>query len=286
MGIQSTVCILFVVTLCSGKSIQAAPYSHYFTIEKIPEKMSVRDSASDESEEFFSPSILWQDLAFSELAQNIRASFSLLDFVRHDQALTPPAIPYQRERDFGGWVREAIDSSCKNTRAHVLIRDSQEPVKMAPNQCTVERGEWKDPYTGQTFVDARDIQIDHFVPLKNAYVHGASEWSRMERCLFGNFMGAPYHLLPVFGVENQTKSDKGIEAYLPPAKAYLCQYVSQWLKIKYIWKLKLNPNEVATVQRLLQRAQCQVEDFAMSEKEENEIQNYKAQNARLCERAR
>lgn len=282
MKLRSTVFILFVAALYSGNSTYASSYSHYFTIEKT----SPKESSAIGKDVFFSPATLWQDMNPAELAQMVGESFSLLEFLRHDQTLTPPAIPYKRERDFGGWIREAIDSSCKNTRAHVLIRDSLVTVHMSPNNCTVERGEWRDPYTGQTFADSRDIQIDHFVPLKNAYITGASEWSRMERCLYGNFLGAPYHLLPVSGVENQTKSDKGIEAYLPPAKAYHCQYVSQWLKIKYIWKLKLNPQEVATVQRLLQKGQCQADDFVMTEQEELAIQSYKLQNARLCEKAR
>lgn len=52
--------------------------------------------------------------------------------------------------------------------------------------CDVEVGRWLDPYTGSTYTDPADIDIDHVVPLANAWRSGASGWSEAEREAYAN----------------------------------------------------------------------------------------------------
>ena len=84
-------------------------------------------------------------------------------------------VGYDRD-EFGGWID--VDNDCQNTRAEILIDNSKEEVFFRSfNNCVVDSGYWYDPYTDRHYSLAEDVQIDHFVPLKNAYISGAHEWS-------------------------------------------------------------------------------------------------------------
>ena len=56
-----------------------------------------------------------------------------------------------------------------------MIRDNEDHIVefKSGNECEVKVGIWVDPYTGETINDAREIDIDHFVHLKNAHEFGA-----------------------------------------------------------------------------------------------------------------
>ena len=85
-------------------------------------------------------------------------------------------LPYDRLL-YGSWVDE--DGDCQNTRAEVLIRDNDFGVVefKTLKQCHVVSGTWFDPYTGEVFQEASQLDIDHVVPLKNAHQSGAWAWS-------------------------------------------------------------------------------------------------------------
>lgn len=277
----------FIGLFVFSPGLRAATYSHYFSIEKSSINLQSTETNWPDLHDVYSHSqfdtpIEVLERAHANALQVIKRVFALTNFKRTDQIWGEPAIPYKRTRDFGGWVRFRSPGRCLNTRGLVLERDSQVPVSLSSDKCTVVGGKWLDPYTGNELTDARDIQIDHFVPLKNAYISGADQWNSQERCLYANFMGNSYHLLPVWGPENSRKSDKPIDGYLPPNNNYRCQYVAQWLKIKYIWKLKLSPNEVEQVQRMLRNGECSAGQFQMDETEETAIKDYKLKNSQLC----
>ena len=67
------------------------------------------------------------------------------------------------------------DGNCRDTRAEVLIASSTGRVHMRKNGCSVDRGKWFDPYTGKTFTQASDVDIDHLVPLAWADAIGLSQ---------------------------------------------------------------------------------------------------------------
>lgn len=209
--------------------------------------------------------------------------FNLLDFDFHNERYGYTNEPYNRAKHFGTWVNDPRDNDCYNTRAKVLIRDSLKQVTLGNNGCTVFRGHWADPYAGRDFTDARDIQIDHFVPLKNAYISGAYKWTGQKRCLYANFLGNSFHLLSVMGDENQSKSDKTPEDYMPPNRAYACQYLAQWLKVKLIWSLGLTPPEKDKVMELAQQNNCKTSDLTYSARDLNDQRRFMADNMNLCQ---
>lgn len=193
------------------------------------------------------------------------AAFDLLQYMKnHVETRTDEevlaAIPkYNRVEMFGGWVNENAPEDCLNTRAEVLMRDatSEDKIKFSSqNPCQVYKGEWNDPYSGKTYKLAKAVQIDHVVPLKNAYKSGAHQWTKDRRCHYANYLKDNGHLLAVSGHENMSKGDAGPERYLPPNEEYVCEYLHNWLRIKATWSLGFSENEALAVSESLAAHQC------------------------------
>lgn len=226
-------------------------------------------------------SFMWSDVEnFRELAAKI---YSLIDFDYHKEKYGDAKEPYNRQKHFGAWIKDRRDDTCYNTRAKVLIRDSSIPVEFRGSGCTVSDGKWTDPYGGRDYTDAADIQIDHFVPLKNAYISGAHKWNRRKRCLYANFLGNEFHLLAVSGRENMSKSDSTPEGYMPPNQAYQCQYLAQWLKVKFIWSLELSPSEKDAVVELIHDHHCDLKEMTYSAQDLSQQRRFMADNMDLCQ---
>ncbi|MES2800987.1 MAG: HNH endonuclease family protein [Bdellovibrionota bacterium] len=205
----------------------------------------------------------------------------LAAFKRVASKFPQPAVDYDRDNQFGDWIRPD-KTICLNTRGVVLKRDSIVDISVN-EKCTVTAGNWFDPYTNQTYNDADDIQIDHVVALKNAYMTGAHTWNKAKRCLYSNYLGNKFHLLAVNGTENMKKSDKSPLEYIPPTKAYLCEYLRNWLQIKYIWNLKMTPREVTAIESEIKANHCSVDDLTVSATEIKEQHQYMEANKNLCQ---
>lgn len=83
-----------------------------------------------------------------------------------------PQTGYSRDL-FPHWIAQA--GSC-NTRETVLKRDGTNVV--TDTACVSTSGSWFSPYDGATWTAASDVDIDHMVPLSNAWkvssIHYAS----------------------------------------------------------------------------------------------------------------
>jgi hypothetical protein len=158
---------------------------------------------------------------------------------------------YSRE-EFPHWAADGTefgwdepDGSC-DVRDDALIRDGR-GVEV-DEECSFTSGAWLDPYTGRTLTGPGEVDIDHVVPLANAWRSGAASWDEEEREAYANDPGV---LLSVDDAENQIKGDKGPEAWRPPDTDYSCEYARRWISIKHRWKLTINTNEKATLQDML-----------------------------------
>lgn len=213
------------------------------------------------SNDFKSPFALLQMSAKAIEKQTL----SLLNWASHNQPPEMPSEKYSRVKQFGRWINDPNDDSCYNTRAKVLIRDSETTPTMAEkNKCRVIKGEWVDPYTGQTEYESTTVQIDHLVPLKNAYLHGAWNWPYKLRCLYANFLGNNYHLITVDAHENMSKGDGGPESYMPPKEEFRCEYLKRWLTVKMIWNLFLSPDEAQSIVNEYYNLKCSLSEFQVS----------------------
>ena len=103
--------------------------------------------------------------------------------------------------------------------------------------------------------DSSEVDIDHVVPLANTWRSGASSaaWSTADREEYAN---DPEVLLSADDAANQTKGDKGSEAWKPPNHAYRCEYTRRWIWLKSNWDLSVNLNEKTALDEM--PATCKV----------------------------
>lgn len=167
-----------------------------------------------------------------------------------EDTITVEYVAYDRSL-YPHWID--ADGDCQNTRAEVLIRDDDDgAVEFAEtNPCRVVRGSWLDPYTGITFNDASELDVDHVVPLKNAHESGAWAWTRERRREYANYLVDENHLLAVKAGENRSKGANGPETYKPPLISYHCEYARIWIKIKTDWELEVGEDEGVALEEML-----------------------------------
>ena len=163
----------------------------------------------------------------------------------NDVALCQSGDEYNRTETFGGWTT-LLGKSC-NTRVEILKRDSKiavTPEAGDDRPCTPRLvGQWEDPYTGKTFTDAHDMDIDHVVPLKHAYISGAWKWASTKKREYANDMSNLEHLVAVDSSANRSKGDAPPQLWMPPNLKFHCTYLTRWLSIKFRWGLTIDQNE-------------------------------------------
>ncbi len=144
---------------------------------------------------------------------------------------------YSRSQFGSGWAD--TDKDCQNSRMEALIAQSVSPVKFKSNKgCRVISGRWNSPYSGKTIYKASEIDIDHVVPLKWAWDHGADQWSKKKRIEIAN---NPANLLSVEASLNRQKGAKGLDEWLPPKNQ--CQYIARFERVRKTYGLKLSTSE-------------------------------------------
>jgi hypothetical protein len=150
---------------------------------------------------------------------------------------------YARER-FGasGWIDD--DGDCQNTRAEVLIQESTVPVTFTTGRdCAVATGQWTDPWSGAVSTSAGALDIDHTVPLANAWRSGAWAWTPEQRVAYANDLADLPHLDAILLGENRSKGDAGPEQWRPPSRSAWCAYAQTWTQIKARWQLSATSAE-------------------------------------------
>lgn len=169
-----------------------------------------------------------------------RAMFNKLDVRREVKAGS-----YSRAR-FPHWV-DANGDGC-HTREAVLISESKVRAIRTSN-CTVTTGRWVSAYDGARWTNPADVDIDHLVALKEAWVSGAHGWSKRNRKGFANDLRFKPALQAVTDNVNQSKSDRDPAEWLPSRAR--CKYAINWVQVKHRWRLKVDRAEHAALQRLL-----------------------------------
>ncbi|KAL2828016.1 hypothetical protein BDW59DRAFT_171139 [Aspergillus cavernicola] len=150
------------------------------------------------------------------------------------------------DRDlFPHWISQG--DSC-DTRDLVLVRDGTNVE--TGSGCSIDSGSWYSEYDGATWTQASDLDIDHMVPLANAWRSGASEWTTDEREAFANDLDIP-QLIAVTDNVNQQKSDSGPEEWVPPLTSYHCTYGKMWVNVKYTYGLSVTQAEKSALEGLL-----------------------------------
>lgn len=154
-----------------------------------------------------------------------------------------PMKGYSRE-SFPHWRDAGKNCDVRDT---VLQRDGED-IKLSG--CNVVGGRWSSVYDKKILTDPADVDIDHMVPLANAWRSGADEWSDAERGDFANDLTRP-QLLAVSAGSNRAKGDRGPEEWQPPNRDYWCTYAQSWVAVKYHWKLTVTAAEKTELDEML-----------------------------------
>lgn len=160
-----------------------------------------------------------------------------------DQIPTSAEANAGYDRDlFPHWID--ANGDCQNTRAEVLIseRETDTPLTYtSSSNCTVSGGRWYSYYDGASWYAASDVDIDHMVPLAEAWGSGASSWSTSRRQSYANDIGDYRTLVGVTDNVNQSKSDQDPAAWLPSINK--CRYIAEWVAVKIRWGLSADSAE-------------------------------------------
>lgn len=153
---------------------------------------------------------------------------------------------YQRT-SFKHWT-DADHDGC-STRAEVLIAESRERPVLGP-KCKVVSGRWYSYYDAVTVTDPKGLDIDHMVPLAEAWDSGASQWSPARREAYANDLGADRSLVAVTAKTNRSKADQDPSTWLPPLADARCTYAADWVSTKLRWSLTVDRTERDALRRL------------------------------------
>lgn len=153
---------------------------------------------------------------------------------------------YERGK-FHLWT-DADHDGC-DTRKEVLLAEAVKKPRQGKG-CRLTGGTWRSYYDDRTVTDARKLDIDHVVPLAEAWDSGASKWTAQRREQYANDLGADRSLVAVSLGPNRTKGDKDPAEWMPPAKDATCTYATDWVTAKLRWKLTVDPAEARSLRTI------------------------------------
>ncbi|MGW5161024.1 HNH endonuclease family protein [Nonomuraea wenchangensis] len=164
-----------------------------------------------------------------------------------------PRTGFDRDKFGPSWAD--VDRNGCDTRNDILKRDLEdETFKSGTHDCIVLTGTLKDPYSGKTikFKRGQDtstaVQIDHLIPLSDAWQKGAQQWSATKRKEFAN---DPLNLQATDGPLNGQKSDSDAATWLPPLKSYRCTYIARQIDVKAKYDVWVTAAEKSAMEGIL-----------------------------------
>jgi hypothetical protein len=155
-----------------------------------------------------------------------------------------PMAGYSRDR-FKHWVTQG--NGC-DTREVVVERDGKDVRKDA--SCRATSGHWTSPYDNKQINKASDLDIDHMVPLADAWRTGADKWTDERRSQFANDLAAP-QLLAVSASSNRGKGDQDPAGWKPANQGYWCTYATNWVIVKHTYQLFVTQAEHDALAQML-----------------------------------
>ena len=139
-----------------------------------------------------------------------------------------------------------------DARNDTLKRDLTDiTYKVGTRDCKVIAGQLLDPFSGKviTFSTTKVvIDIDHVVALSNAWQTGAAYFDKGKRSQIAN---DPLNLLAVDSKLNRQKGDGDAATWLPPSKAFRCEYVARQVAVKAKYGLWVTKPEKVAIDKIL-----------------------------------
>ncbi|MFJ6671751.1 HNH endonuclease family protein [Actinosynnema sp. NPDC091369] len=163
----------------------------------------------------------------------------LRDAVEHLPVREENREGYERDK-FRHWI-DADRDGC-STRAEVLLEEAVEPPGIT-DRCTLSGGHWYSVYDDVWVDDPSALDIDHMVPLAEAWDSGAYDWTYERRRAFANDLDDPRALWAVTARSNRSKADQDPATWLPPNELAVCRYLAAWTVVKVRWELTVDQAE-------------------------------------------
>ena len=139
-----------------------------------------------------------------------------------------------------------------DARNDTLKRDlTNITYKVGTRDCKVIAGQLLDPFSNKviTFSTTKVvIDIDHVVALSNAWQTGAAYFDKNKRSQIAN---DPLNLLAVDSKLNRQKGDGDAATWLPPSKAFRCEYVARQVAVKAKYGLWVTKPEKVAIDKIL-----------------------------------
>lgn len=146
---------------------------------------------------------------------------------------------------FPHWI--TVSGAC-DTRDEVLKRDGTGVTVDA--QCEPTAGRWYSVYDATYVEDDSAIDIDHIVPLAEAWKSGANGWTTAKRQQFANDRSIA-QLIAVSASSNRSKGDRDPSEWKPTNASVHCIYAREWIWVKYTYGLSLQSAEKTALQTML-----------------------------------
>ncbi len=167
---------------------------------------------------------------------------SVLSMLRSLTVAPERPAGYDREL-FPHW--DYIGDDC-DVRDLVLISEARSGPSTG-RSCPVGTGRGFSEFDGVTVRDPGALDVAHMVPLAEAGASGARRWTTAVREAFANDRGYAGSLIAVTASSNRSKGDQDPAEWLPPRTAYRCTYVSEWIAVKWRWRITVDATEQAAL---------------------------------------
>ncbi|MEU8351791.1 HNH endonuclease family protein [Streptomyces sp. NPDC048845] len=147
-----------------------------------------------------------------------------------------------RRSAFRHWNSGDLTDGC-NTRNEVLLAEATLAPAVGAG-CKLTGGTWLSYYDTQEVARPGALDIDHMVPLAEAWDSGASAWTAARREAYANDQGAAASLVAVTARTNRQKADQDPAQWLPPTPEAHCRYTGEWVATKLRWQLTADTTEM------------------------------------------
>lgn len=151
---------------------------------------------------------------------------------------------------FRMWT-DADHDGC-DTRAETLLAQAVTRPTIGP-RCKLSGGAWRSYYDDRTVSGPAGLDIDHVVPLAEAWASGAYAWTPARRTAYANDLDGRRSLIAVTAHTNRSKGDGDPAEWMPPAADAQCTYAADWTADKLRWDLTADPDERTALDKIASR---------------------------------
>jgi len=139
-----------------------------------------------------------------------------------------------------------LDKNGCSTRNDVIIAEALvKPKVEAGCKIVKDTGKWYSAYDAVTVTNFSALDVDHMVPLAEAWDSGASKWDATKREQYANDVGDENSLIAVTATTNRSKSDQDPADWLPAKD--VCTYIKNWVLVKLRWSLTVDDRELKAI---------------------------------------